>query len=247
MIEQKLSIDQLPAEIKPAFHELKLIKHLNDAGFKKKFGFTCATLFRIIFVLLFQQKNWFRLLESRRGTNYPGKDTVYRFLNHSGYAWRRFLTLLSRETVHRMESLTSDTRETAFIFDDSMFERNRSKVVEMLARFKDHATGAYYKGFRMLTMGWTDGHSFVPVDFSLLSSNNSSINGIAAGIDKRSSGYKRRKEALQTAPVNITAMLDRAIAAGMSASYVLMDSWFTHAPLIQEIRDRNLHVIGMVK
>ncbi|WP_218096402.1 IS4 family transposase, partial [Paenibacillus solanacearum] len=40
---------------------------------------------------------------------------------------------------------------------------------------------------------------------------------------------------------------DRAIAAGMSASYVLMDSWFTHAPLIQEIRDRNLHVIGMVK
>ena len=42
-------------------------------------------------------------------------------------------------------------------------------------------------------------------------------------------------------------MLDRAIAAGMSASYALMDSWFTHAPLIQEIVDRGLHVIGMVK
>ncbi|GAA3413148.1 hypothetical protein GCM10020370_68210 [Paenibacillus hodogayensis] len=35
-----------------------------------------------------------------------------------------------------------------------MFERNRSKAVEMLARFKDHATGTFYKGFRMLTMGW---------------------------------------------------------------------------------------------
>jgi hypothetical protein len=34
-----------------------------------------------------------------------------------------------------------------------MFERNRSKAVEMLARFKDHATGTFYKGFRMLTMG----------------------------------------------------------------------------------------------
>jgi len=247
MIEQNQPFDQLPNEIKSAFQELKVIKHLNTAGFKKKFGFTCATLFRIIFVLLFQQKNWFRLLESHRGTNYPGKDAVYRFLNHSGYAWRRFLTLLSRETVHRMENLTSAGRETAFIFDDSMFERNRSKAVEMLARFKDHATGAYYKGFRMLTMGWTDGHSFVPVDFALLSSNNSSINGIAGGIDKRSFGYKRRKEALQSAPVNITAMLDRAIAAGMSASYVLMDSWFTHAPLIQEMLDRKLHVIGMVK
>jgi hypothetical protein len=94
----------------------------------------------------------------------------------------------------------------------------------MLTRFKVHAAGSYYKSFRMLTMGWTDGHSFVPVDFALLSSNNSSIKGIAEGIDKRPSGYKRRKEALQSDPENIAAMLNRAIAAGLSASYVLMDS-----------------------
>ncbi|MDQ1914762.1 hypothetical protein RAC89_30735 [Paenibacillus sp. GD4] len=71
--------DQLPSEIKPAFQELKVIKHLNDAGFRKKFGFTCAALFRIIFVLLFQQKNWFRLLESQQGADYPGKMRVIAF------------------------------------------------------------------------------------------------------------------------------------------------------------------------
>ena len=42
-------------------------------------------------------------------------------------------------------------------------------------------------------------------------------------------------------------MIDRAVEAGISASYALMDSWFTHAPLIQEIISRGLHVIGMVK
>ncbi|CAG7659042.1 IS4 family transposase ISDha5 [Paenibacillus allorhizosphaerae] len=42
-------------------------------------------------------------------------------------------------------------------------------------------------------------------------------------------------------------MLDRALAAGVSASYVLMDSWFTHAPLIGEVVARGLDVIGMVK
>ena len=42
-------------------------------------------------------------------------------------------------------------------------------------------------------------------------------------------------------------MLDRALASGMTASYVLMDSWFTFAPLIQEIIKRGLDVIGMVK
>lgn len=153
---------------------------------------------------------------------------------------------LSGETIMKMEPLTSSYRETALIFDDSMFARNRSKAVEMLARFKDHATGAFYKGFRMLTIGWSDGHSFVPVDFALLSSTKSGINGIADGIDKRSHGYKRRKEAFCSAPQVIAAMLDRAIQAGISAPYALMDSWFTHAPLIQEVTRRGLHVIGMI-
>ncbi len=180
------------------------------------------------------------------GASFPGKDAVYRFLNHTGYAWRRFLLSLSGETIMKMEPLTSSYRETALIFDDSMFARNRSKAVEMLARFKDHATGAFYKGFRMLTIGWSDGHSFVPVDFALLSSTKSGINGIADGIDKRSHGYKRRKEAFCSAPQVIAAMLDRAIQAGISAPYALMDSWFTHAPLIQEVTRRGLHVIGMI-
>lgn len=247
MINHKDPFDQLPNEIKLGFKELNVPKHLNAAGFKKKFGFTCAFLFRLVFVLLFHQKNWFRLLESNKGESFPGKDTVYRFLNHPGFAWRKFLTSISVETIQKVESLTSVDRITAFIFDDSMFERNRSKTVELLARFKDHATGAYYKGFRMMTMGWSDGHTFLPMDFSLLSSIKSGIVGMTEKIDKRTSGYKRRHEALLPGPQVITAMIDRAIAAGVSASYTLMDSWFTHAPLIQEILNRGLHVIGMVK
>ena len=247
MIKQKASFEQLPAELKPAFQELGVLKHLREARFRKSFGYSCSQLFQLVFVLLFHQKNWFRLLESAKGEAFPGKDAVYRFLNHSGFAWRRFLTSLSSDTVQRVETLTSVTRTSVFIVDDSMFERNRSKAVELLARFKDHATGAYYKGFRMLTLGWSDGHTFLPLDFALLSSVKAGITGIHPGIDKRSCGYKRRKEALLSAPHLICELLDRAITSGVSAAYVLMDSWFTHAPLIGKIVDRGLHVIGMVK
>jgi hypothetical protein len=128
-----------------------------------------------------------------------------------------------------------------------MFERNRSKAVEMLSRFKDHATGCYYKGFRMLTLGWSDGHTFIPVDFSLLASLKSQVYEMMEKIDKRTTGYKRRMEALLPAPEVIPAMIDRALSAGVEASCVLMDSWFTHAPLIQAMLDRGLDVIGMVK
>lgn len=247
MIEQKEPCNQLPKEIIPAFKELQVLKHLKDAKINKKFGYSAAYLFQLVFVLLFHQKNWFRLLESEKAESFPGKDAVYRFLNHSKFAWRQFLLSLSAATIQKVETLTSDKRVTAFIFDDSMFDRNRSKAVELLARFKDHATGAYYKGFRMLTMGWSDSHSFIPMDFALLSSTKSQINGTSDGIDKRTIGYKRREEALLSAPKVIASMIDRAIAAGASASYALMDSWFTHAPLIKEVLDRGLHVIGMIK
>ena len=38
------------------------------------------------------------------------------------------------------------------IIDDSMFERNRSKKVELLAKVYDHAKHKYRFGFRMLTL-----------------------------------------------------------------------------------------------
>ncbi|WP_305953375.1 transposase [Paenibacillus sp. P3E] len=98
-----------------------------------------------------------------------------------------------------------------------------------------------------MATGRSDGQSFVPMDFALLRSAKSSINGMMEGIDKHSHGYKRPQEALCSAPRVIAAMLDRAIQAGISAPYVLKDSWFTHAPLIQEVIRRGLHVVGMVK
>lgn len=247
MIEQKLEGNQLPNEIKPVFDELQVLRHLKQAGIKKKLGFTWAYLFQLVFVLIFHQKNWFRLLESRKADSYPAKDAVYRFLNHSAYAWRAFLNSLSTATVKKVVALTSENRVTALVLDDSMFERNRSKKVELLARFKDHATGAYYKGFRMLTLGWTDGHTFLPLDFSLLSSVKSSIQCLAEHVDKRTCGYKRRLESLLPAPQVIPGMVERALQAGITATYILMDSWFTQAPLIGALQKQGLDVIGMVK
>jgi hypothetical protein len=187
------------------------------------------------------------LLESKKGESYPGKDAVYRFLNHCGYAWRRFLLLLSSHVVQRIKALTSKKRVTALVIDDSMYDRNRSKKVEMLSRFWDHATKCYYKGFRMLTLAWSDGHTLIPVDFALLGSLKSQINCIFQSIDKRSVGYKRRLEALKPATELIPQMIERALSSGITASYVLMDSWFTYAPLIQAIRAKGLDVIGMLK
>lgn len=42
-------------------------------------------------------------------------------------------------------------------------------------------------------------------------------------------------------------MIQRALDAGVDASFVLMDTGFTHQPLIKNIKELGLDVIGMVK
>jgi len=157
MIANNNQNKQLPNEIKSTFKELNILKYLRDAGITKSFGFSCANIFQLIFCLIFENKNWFRMLESRKSTDVPAKDTVYRFLNQSTFNWRRFLLLLSANTVGKVSKLTRHNRPKVLIFDDSPYNRNRSKHVELLARCFDHASQKmrFYKGFRMLTLGWS--------------------------------------------------------------------------------------------
>lgn len=251
MIDQYSQINQLPKELDSVFSELEMKKHLRQAGIKKSFGFSCSYLFQLVFCLIFQHKTWFLLLDSKKADKFPAKDAVYRFLNQSTFNWRRFLLLLSTFTIGKVKHLTDKSRPKVFILDDSAYNRNRSKKVELLARCFDHASlkMCFYKGFRMLTLGWSDGYTFMPIDFSLLSSSSkkAQINGISSQIDKRTCGYKRRVNALQTSPEQIPDMIRRALSSGIEASYVLMDSWFTLPPLVKAIVEQGLDVIGMVK
>jgi len=178
MITDNNQNEQLSDELNSTFKELKVLKHLRKAGITKSFGFSCSYLFQLIFCLIFENKNWFRLLESKKSTDFPAKDAVYRFLNQSIFAWRRFLLFFSAHIVGKVTKLTRHDRPKVLILDDSSYERNRSKSVELLARCFDHASQKmrFYKGFRMLTLGWSDGATFIPVDFSLLSSTKSQIN-----------------------------------------------------------------------
>ena len=42
-------------------------------------------------------------------------------------------------------------------------------------------------------------------------------------------------------------LISNALAAGIKADYVLMDTWFTTEPMLREILDTGIDAIGMVK
>lgn len=238
----------LPKEMQATFSELKISSHLRQANIKKSKGFSCLYLFTLIFLLTFHHRTWFQSkFCDRKASDLPGKDVVYRFLSTSTYNWRRFLLSLSSYVISLCTKLTTDDRVNVLIVDDSLFERHRSKKVELLSTVYDHVSHKYLKGFQLLTLGWSDGYSFIPCNFSLMVSAKKLLFNLSSEIDKRSSGYKRRIEALIDKPTATLNLVKQTLSQGIAADYLLMDSWFTEAPLIKEVMNEGLDVIGMVK
>jgi hypothetical protein len=185
------------------------------------------------------------------GRNSPtfAKDTVYRFMKMVHINWIRFTSVLcSRIIRDAILPLNDEDRVNVLIIDDSMFERNRSKKVELLSKVYDHAKHAYRYGFRMLTLGWSDGSTFLPVNSVLLTSEKKEkrINE-AEILDKRTAGYKRRNLAKTKGTKAMLELLKSAKSASIPAQYVLFDSWFTSPSTIHAVKGIGYDVVGMVK
>ncbi len=230
------------------FRKLDILKLLQKCNFNKEKGVPIRDVFLALLQLAFTGMNLYRSIEMEAIS--IKKDTVYRFLNSSRYNWRKFLLLLGTSAIKKFVApLTSDDRVKVLVVDDSLYDRSRSKKVELLAKVYDHVTRKYVRGFRMLTLGWSDGATFLPVSFSLLSSTKEKnrIQGINENLDKRYNGYKRRSEAFCKATDMAVELVEKALKQNIPASYVLFDSWFAFPSVINKIHDMKINVICMTK
>lgn len=249
MINQMNQNENTQNQFSNAIKELQIGKLLRKSNITKSCGVSAYEVFQFLLLLVFQGRNLFRFLNSKRKEQAVSKNTYYRFLNESSFNWAKFLLLLAAKVTSTFNRLTRPERVKVLILDDSVIKRNRSKAVELLARVYDHVEHKYQKGFTMLTLGWSDGYSFVPVGFHLLSSAKKSnrYQEISDKIDHRTNGYKTRKESLLAKPDAAVLLIQRALTAGIQADYVLMDTWFTTEPMLARILEAGIDVIGMVK
>lgn len=206
-------------------------------------------IFQYLFLLIFSNRSMYINLITGRNTPDFAKDTAYRFMKMIQINWIRFTTTLSARIIRdAILPLDSEDRANVLIIDDSMFERNRSKKVELLAKVYHHAKHKYRFGFRMLTLGWSDGSTFLPVNGVLLSTENrkNRINE-ATEVDKRTVGYRRRKLSMEKGTQAMLTLLDAARKAAIPAKYVLFDSWFSSPSTLHAVKNKGYDVIGMVK
>jgi len=245
-LQSQANID-VQGKIDDFFGRFKIATLLHRCGVRKHHGHSVRSLTKAIFTLPFVGKNFFRGIVLNNELPF-GKDAAYELLKGETYNWRRVLLGLGCRLFGVFNRLTNDERESVLIIDDSPYDRSRSKWVELLSIVWDHSTGRFLKGFRMLTICWSDGASCLPLDFVLLSSADTKKR-VCDGkklMDKRCCAYQRRKEATLKATAHLQSMVERILSAGVSAKYLLMDSWFTMPSTVATLA-RHLNVIGMVK
>lgn len=239
---------QITDSIRYFFERFHLSAVLKASNAKKSKGVTPLQIVSYAFALVFRNKSMYMDMVLGNSELSFAKDTYYRFMNSISINWIRFTTLLAANICKEsIAPATSEDRVNALIIDDSTYSRSCSKKVEMLAKIYDHAKNMYLYGFRMLTLGWTDGNTFLPVNHILLSSSSKcQVNGCNP-IDYRSNGYKRRKLAIMKGTDAMIELIKEAKKAMIPADYVLFDSWFASPKTLIAVQKLGYEVIAMIK
>jgi hypothetical protein len=234
------------------FKKYSLGKALKKANVYKGRGVPAVDVALYLIQLVFTKKSMY--MNILNGTHYAGfaKDVVYRFLNATFINWTTFLLQTALPVVMHITGLTSEERLNALIIDDTMYERLRSKKVELLANVHDHAAkgkNKFKRGFRLLTLGWSDGCTFIPMLFRHLSSGEIKNRYTEANpnIDKRSVGYKTRQQAVMSATDVLLSMLELTKKMLVPAKHVVFDSWFSFPSTMMRIHKIGFASIGRLK
>ena len=221
---------------------------LRKCNAQKEKGVPVIDIFKYKLCIAFSGRSMY--MQQRTGSFREAfsKNTFYRFMNNAKTNWLRFTTLLSKKVVDTIEPLTSEDRVNAFVVDDSLFERTSCKKTELGSRVFDHTSMKYRQGYRLMTLGWTDGNTFVPINSSLLaSSKESNLIGPVGNYDGRSLAARRRKLAQKKGTDVMIELLKSALSAGHHADYVLFDTWFSSPAQLIAVKDLGLDAIAMVK
>jgi len=248
ILQQDQDGQELYNAISTFFRKYKIGNLLRKCNAQKEKGVPVLQIFKYKLCNLFAGRSMYMQQKTGSFKETFSKNTFYRFLNSTKTNWLRFTTLLSKSVADTIEPLTDTGRINAFVIDDSLFECTSCKMTELGSKVFDHVSMRYAKGYRLLTLGWTDGNTFLPVNSCLLaSSKERNLIGPSHQYDGRSLAARRRKLAQSKGTNAMVELLKTALNAGHTADYVLFDTWFSAPAQLIAVKKLELNAIAMIK
>lgn len=191
------------------------------------------------------------------------KDVFYRLKNNPVICWRVVLWMFGLKFIKLVAAQGENSSDApkCLVLDDSDLPKT-GRYIEKISRIWDHVSRRFILGYKLLAMGYWDGASFIPLDFSLHRERGRNAEK-PFGLKKKeyrkqykkkrkngTHSWDRAREADSTKIESALKMFWRAISQGVKIDYVLMDSWFTCEAFVRavgRVKKQTVHLIGMYK
>jgi len=187
------------------------------------------------------------------------KDAYYRLKNRDDINWHNLL----RGFVNQFDRIVEKSGEAvqgrrALVIDDTLLAK-KGKVIEGVGRLWDHVSNQSVLGLRLLVLGYFDGKSFLPVNFTFHREKGKNFHNKPFGLTKTDyknqfkrirapkSPQSKNKNRLNQDKMTSTVRMIKAALKHLEVDYLLMDSWFTSKQFIDLAHQHKVNLIGMVK
>lgn len=147
------------------------LRYINKlfSGVKKR-GVDGSKIIQTLFVFRFMDfNNVAQLMQSGFSKELSHKkDVLYDFLNNANIHWRSIMLLFFKQTRHLIEVNSDQNADDpkCLIIDDTQLDKT-GKTIEFIGKVFDHCSHTYQLGMKVLTLGYSDGKTFLPIDFSV--------------------------------------------------------------------------------
>jgi len=217
----------------------------NRINFKRHSTISLTAIITWLFEVTFSCRSLYRAQPSQLFS----PRTARNVLNDGRINWQKLLCLVAVKIISLLRPLIDRRRRLAFIVDDTLISRPYSTKTELLAKVYDHNQDKYITGYRNLTIGWSDGNTFLPVNFALMSTKNrANLVGTKACVtDQRTIAGQRRNQAQRKMNDVVIELIHQALKFGISAKYVLFDSWYSSPRMFWRLKELGLDSVAMLK
>ena len=204
------------------WREIGMKTVLSRAGFNKRSGTPMNDVIFGLMLWLWLKKDSIGMFARECLQGAMGKDVLYDTMNREDLNWRKF----HEQVAHKAVQALKPSGKKAYVVDDTVAQRFGKKMPGISSHF-DHTSGRHMMGQQVLTLGLSCDEGFVPLDSELFISQTKAIELHEPFEDGRSIAAKRYRTAQQcTKPEMVSAMVKRALTAGIMADYLLADAWF---------------------
>jgi hypothetical protein len=179
----------------------------------KRSGALVSSIAMSMIVLPFIVKNsvWALFVSGLNKEDVGQKDTFYELKNNSNISWRALLYGIAKRFRILLSSSNNENSDIirALIIDDTTVSKT-GKSIERVGYVHDHVSGNFVLGYKILVLGYWDGVSFIPLDFSIhREKRDDKIQKLKQQIDRREKKISLVKESKKLLVIRVDNLIKK--------------------------------------